>query len=371
MSVQSPLWTAALAAEPASDRTPIHGGDIYSASQRYGIPAHDWLDLSTGINPVPYPVGKIETSAFYRLPYVDPAFLQQASTYYGNAQLLPVAGTQAVIQALPQCLPSARILVPEVGYREHAVHWQKAGARLVTYPSFDQQEAQSRIEKTLLERARCHLLLINPNNPTGMRFSPSQIQTWARQLQPGCFLIVDEAFMDLTPQESVLGGHFSDNMIVLRSFGKFFGLAGIRLGFVFASLPLRQRLQQALGIWSVNGPAQSIAMTALADREWHQQARVQIALMADFTRQVFAPVMQTLNTQKCADGGLFLSYRCDPALARHLQHYLACHGILVRIIEAHSHSCLLRFGLLNPTDIASVERVNKTLAAYLPQRNLV
>jgi len=348
--------------------TPLHGGDIISASQRYGLPPDQWVDLSTGINPIPYFTGPIPTAAFHRLPYESPMLLERAANYYGCSQVLPVSGTQMAIQALPSCLPDLPVLVPAIGYQEYAVQWAYAGAKLIRYPSFDPEVSGDWIERQINKDNRCHLVIINPNNPTGMRFSPQQLRCWAERLGEGGYLIVDEAFMDLTPEQSVLPRHFVDNMIVLRSFGKFFGLAGLRLGFVFAGQGICQRLRQHIGVWSVNGPAQAVAIEALADSHWQRQARNQIEATARYTIDLFAGMMEAITPERSFHEGLFSSYLIKSDLALDIQEFLALRGLLVRVVNVDKLHSLLRIGRLNPTDSQSCQRVGNAVSAYARER---
>ncbi|WP_020406262.1 aminotransferase class I/II-fold pyridoxal phosphate-dependent enzyme [Hahella ganghwensis] len=346
----------------------IHGGDLYSASRHYGIPLDYWIDLSTGINPDPYPVADPDPIAFQRLPYLSPLLLERASGYYGNAQLLPISGTQTAIQSLPGCLTSFPLLVPRIGYQEHALQWSKSGAEIISYPSFDQEEASDFIDRYLQKNRCCHLLVINPNNPTGMRFPPEKLREWADRLDEGCYLIVDEAFMDLTPDESVLTHHFTGNMVVLRSFGKFFGLAGIRLGFMFGNPTIRNRVQQVAGVWNVNGPAQSIAIDAFANHLWHRKARYRIQTSATYTETLFRGMMEVLNPLQSTHQGLFSSYLIKTDLAREAQSFLAERGILVRVINVNGKYSLLRTGLVNPADTASCKRIEQAVTSYFLKR---
>ncbi|OZG72801.1 threonine-phosphate decarboxylase [Hahella sp. CCB-MM4] len=342
----------------------LHGGDIFTASRRYGIPVNQWIDLSTGINPDPYPVRDIPSTAFQSLPYESPEFLEQASAYYGNASLLPVCGTQMAIQALPYCLPSAPVLIPEIGYQEHAAQWIKSGAEVSRYPSFDVQVCRRWIEQRINENSRCHLVIINPNNPTGLRFSPEQLKQWAERLDQGGFLIVDEAFMDLTPGDSVLSHHFSSNMIVLRSFGKFFGLAGLRLGFVFAQEAILRRLREHCGVWTVNGPAQAIAAEAFADTAWQQNARERIAIAAEYTESLMRPIVDRMEPLQRIREGLFSSYLVKTDVALEAQNFLAQKGILVRVVDVDESYSLLRTGLLNPEHMHKCQRVEQAASTF-------
>lgn len=353
---------------PLSLSLPLHGGDINSASERYNIPVEEWIDLSTGINPTPYPFTDIDAECFSRLPYIDPAFNQAVSGYYDCEKFVAVTGTQAAIQNLPSLLKKLPILVPEVGYQEHAKHWAKFQAQLNYYPSLDTDTMLKSIDRQLAANNDQHLLVINPNNPTSVKISKSQLITWAQQLAEGAYLIVDEAFMDLTPQESVLTEKARpENIIVLRSFGKFFGLAGIRLGFVFANDLLLKALANALGLWQVNGPAQAIAIQAFNDKEWQSNAIESIAQYAAFTRQMFAPVFELLGVEACHHEGLFSSYTLARDQALWLNDKLAQSGILTRVVLLKNKKALLRVGVLSQKILSDAEK-EKTESLEIPER---
>ena len=342
----------------------LHGGDLISASARYNIPVESWLDLSTGLNPVSYPVEGVDPLAFQRLPYIQPEFLAAATRYYGSDLLLPVNGSQPVIQALPKCVEKLPVLLPAVGYDEHRHCWQKNGNPLVFYPAFDVDAARVMIEKALLEGEAFHLVVINPNNPSGLRFSPLTLAEWSRQMAPGSYLIVDEAFIDTELEASVLAGYHAANMVVLRSFGKFFGLAGVRLGFVFTEATLREALQQHLGLWQVNGVAQSLAINALADERWQDRAREEICLNAEVTQQRLAPLLDVLKPSREIRSALFSSWLLGRSEATGLQHYFAAQGILVRVIVVDKRHSLLRIGILNRNDNNAMERLEQIVLNY-------
>ncbi|MEJ2416125.1 MAG: pyridoxal phosphate-dependent class II aminotransferase [Exilibacterium sp.] len=342
-----------------------HGGDLIAASNRYGIAPEKWIDLSTGINPNPYPVAALDPRAFQRLPYLLPELMQKAGTFYGNGSLLPVSGTQSVIQTLPHCLPARPVLLPDLGYREHALRWRRAGVPVSGYPAREMAAACAAIEAAL-ERDNCqHLVVINPNNPTGLRFAPEQLLNWAERLAPGAHLIVDEAFMDLTPHQSVLSTGTAENMVVMRSFGKFFGLAGIRLGFVFAAPALLDGLQRNIGLWTVNGPAQAIAIEALADVAWQAQARLDINRSGRVTRRVFAPLWQRFPCHRTVHEHLFSSYWMAAEDAHNITRFFARSGILLRLIKVDAQAALVRIGLLNRKQKNVVAKVNQAVFACM------
>lgn len=244
-----------------------HGGKLREAMQRYG--GSDWIDLSTGINPVGYPAPAPSPDAWQRLPESDPALVRVACAYYDAPVLLPVAGTQAAIQALPRLRAPARVSVSAPSYAEHAHHWSRHGhmLRQVPYTALDAAVRDSDV-----------VVVVNPNNPTGATVAPDQLLAWHAQLAArGGWLVVDEAFGDTAPDLSIAAHADRPGLIVLRSVGKFFGLAGLRLGFVAAASALLAQLEDLLGPWAVSGPAQEIALAALRDRGWQQATQARLA----------------------------------------------------------------------------------------------
>lgn len=318
-----------------------HGGRLRRAAKAYGIPLADWLDLSTGINPQGYPVPPVPSSAWLRLPEDDDGLEAAAAQYYGSAELLPVAGSQAAIQALPAVLPGERVSVLAPAYAEHAQAWRARHAQAVSAEAMEAAVARSDI-----------VVLVQPNNPTGVHFGRERLLDWhARLARRGGWLVVDEAFIDTEPEYSLVPRAGTDGLVVLRSLGKFFGLAGARVGFVFAPAAVRTALAERLGPWTLAGPARWAACHALDDRAW--QARTRSALQAAGTR---------LHALLAAHG----LPACGPALfklvltpdADRLQAAFARRGILLRRFEAPQG---LRFGL--PPDEAGWARLAAALEA--------
>ncbi|WP_428429084.1 threonine-phosphate decarboxylase CobD [Pararhizobium sp.] len=229
----------------------VHGGGVTEAAAVYGGKPEDWLDLSTGINPNPVTLPNVPMQAWHRLPdrhLVDSA-RHAAAKYYCSADILPlpVPGTQSVIQLLPRLVtPGRRIAIFGPTYGEYARAVISAGFVIDEISTPDQLRPDHGLA-----------VLVNPNNPTGRTFSPTDILGMAQRMKAnGGLLLVDEAFGDTEPHLSVAGqaaGH--DNLIIFRSFGKFFGLAGLRLGFVVAAEPVLSAFQEWLGPWAVSGPA--------------------------------------------------------------------------------------------------------------------
>jgi len=312
---------------------PLHGGDLVAASDFFGVALEEWIDLSTGMNPEPYPVEKLSESAFYQLPYLSSDFLAASNSYYQTESLLAVSGTQSAIQALPQVLPQKRILIPQVGYQEHFKHWHKSEAEITFYPSLNKQEACEFVDQALKDNAGQHVLVINPNNPSGLMFEKDTLLRWASSMEAGAYLIVDEAFIDLEPEASLTNLELPSNIIILRSFGKFFGLPGIRLGYVAAEEKVLSALEEVLGLWQVNGPAQDLAIKALNDTVWQLQAREGIAENRKLTTELFAPLMEQIQSQIQSEQGLFASYLMTKELALEVFEYFARAGVLLRVVD--------------------------------------
>ena len=231
-----------------------HGGDIDRAAATFG--AGDWIDLSTGINRRPWPVRDLPAQAWRALPTAAASdrLRQVAAGWFGcdAAQVLPIAGASAAIQMIPRILPPGRAAVLSPSYNEHEASLRAAGWQVVPV-------GQTR------DMAGADLaVVVNPNNPDGREWRP---QALARLAGTVGHLVVDESFADPRPDLS-LAAAMPDNALVLRSFGKFWGLAGLRLGFVLARPGLLDRISDLAGPWAVSGPALHVGAQAMADRAW-------------------------------------------------------------------------------------------------------
>ena len=326
-----------------------HGGAVRTAAIRYRIPLGEWLDLSTGINPQGWPVPPIPPAVWQRLPEPEDGLETVAAAYYGTAQVLPVAGSQAAIQALPLLRPPGRVGVIHPSYAEHAHAWRRAGHPLESLPVAELDAAVDRLDV---------LVLVHPNNPTALRFPLDLLLDWrARLATRGGWLVLDEAFMDATPADSLAGFAHLPGLIVLRSLGKFFGLAGARVGFVLAEAALRDRLQEQLGPWAVSGPARWIARQALADQQWQMMTQAGLARsaqrLADLLKRQRLPL---------ADGTALFQWT-PIADAEFWQDALARRGILVRRFADPPG---LRFGL--PGSEPAWRRLEMALAGVRAER---
>lgn len=330
-----------------------HGGNLQEAARCFARPVSDWLDLSTGINPRFYPVPALSNNAWHRLPEKMSALTDAAQVFYAAPAMLAVAGTQAAIQTLPrlrlQNMGIARVVVAAPSYAEHAYQWRQHGHQV--------QECTYDLLQSMVATADV-LVVCNPNNPTGECVAAKTLLRWAEQMaERGGWLIVDEAFADTTDGLSVAHASAQPGLIVLRSVGKFFGLAGLRVGFVAAHSNLLTQLENMLGPWSISGPAQEIACAALRDIAWQTQTRQHL-------QDQGARLQSLLSTHGIASTGTALFQWCSDAALQgqtvQLWQHLAEQGLWVRLFREAARG--LRFGL--PPDEAGWQKLTVALNSW-------
>ena len=329
---------------------PLHGGDLSAAEVRFGRPASGWLDLSTGINPRPYPVGAAGAAPapWHVLPdrRAVEGLTRAARAAYGvpeAAGVVAAPGTQAILQWLPRLRPVGRVAVLGPTYGEHARAWSATGHAVSETADL---EALTGAEVAVV---------VNPNNPDGRRTAPDFLLALAeQQATRGGWLIVDEAFADVDPALSVAGYAGRDGLIVLRSFGKFFGLAGARLGFALTSAEIAGRLAAALGPWAVSGPALAVGTRALEDEAWQAETRSWLASQAESLRRLLSGT----GLEVLGGTDLFVLAAYPRTLA--LYDHLGREGILTRAFAEDPDR--LRFGL--PADETGMVRLARALATF-------
>ncbi|MFG1426791.1 threonine-phosphate decarboxylase CobD [Roseixanthobacter glucoisosaccharinicivorans] len=252
--------------DTASHPAIFHGGDLSAARLRFPNAPEPWIDLSTGINPQPYPLDAVELppTTWTRLP--EPAQNDRlhavAAGAYGLADtdcIVAASGTQPLLRILPQILPARQVAILGFGYQEHPACWRAAGAEVRIVEAVEDLHA-SDIDVAVV---------INPNNPDGRLTPAGMLADLAGRLAArGGRLIVDEAFMEVVRPSQSLAPSLPQGAIVLRSFGKAYGLAGVRLSFAIADAPTIRDMRDRLGPWPVSGPALAVGTRALADRQW-------------------------------------------------------------------------------------------------------
>ena len=230
-----------------------HGGGLDAAVARYGGVRDGWLDLSTGINPVPYPVGDISGTAWTALPDTGAyeRLIAAARAFWDvpdGAMILPAPGASALIARMPQIANVSHVAIPGPTYNEHAAAFRAQGVAVG-----DNGDAR---------------VVVHPNNPDGRLWTPTDFAG---------FTVIDESFCDVCPEASHIARSRDERVVVLKSFGKFWGLAGLRLGFAIGHPKTLAPMADLLGPWAVSGPALEIGARALEDHDWAAQTRVRLA----------------------------------------------------------------------------------------------
>ncbi len=318
-----------------------HGGDLATARALFPEAPQPWVDLSTGINPIPYPLPPLPLSLWVRLPGADDeaALLAAARNAYrvpAHAGIVAAPGTQILIELLPHLAPSGPVAIFGPTYAEHGHAWRKAGFA---------------VSEAAMPEQAATVVVVNPNNPDGRVLLREELASLATQCGArGGLLVVDEAFADFTPEASVLPDLPPDT-VVLRSFGKTYGLAGLRLGFAIGAPDPMAKLKAALGPWSVAGPALRVGAQALADIGWLVRAGEERARDA-------ARLDALLAAHGRIVGGTSLFRLLETSAAAALFARLGRHGIYVRRFQNAPDR--LRFGL--PGDASGWVRLQAALA---------
>ncbi|NKB26221.1 MAG: aminotransferase class I/II-fold pyridoxal phosphate-dependent enzyme [Rhodobacteraceae bacterium] len=320
-------------AEPGSARRE-HGGGIDAMIAQYGGTRANWLDLSTGINPVPYPLPDLPADAWTALPdrHAFAGFETAARRFWSvpdHAAVLAAPGASALIARIPALLPKGSVLIRSDTYNEHAAAFAGTGWDVV-----QSGRAEARV-------------VVHPNNPTGERWDGADEDWGQRPL-----VVIDESFCDEALGESLIH-RAGPGVIVLKSIGKFWGLAGLRLGAAVGDPALLARLADWLGPWQTSGPALAIGTAALSDRDW-----------AKATRRKLAEEAATLDTAILAKGArslggtsLFRLYEVPDAAD--WQSELAKSKVLIRCF-AYAPTWL-RIGLPHPNRRDQLHRALATL----------
>src|SRR6202166_283560 len=321
----------------------IHGGRIDAAALLYPSAPQPWIDLSTGINPIAWPVPQIPLARYQRLPLAREMaqMTAAAADAYGlpaNAAMVPVAGSEIAIRLLPRMIGHSRVGILTPTYGSHAAAWRDAGAEICELVALPDPSAYD------LET----LIVVNPNNPDGRAIARADLAAFAQAwTAAGRRLIVDEAFADVRTDLSVLAmPELPTGVVVLRSLGKFFGLAGLRVGFVVVTEPDASGWHRLLGDWLVSGPACEIATRALRDAAWIAASRARLA--AD--RWLLDGILGRAGLKLLGRADLFALFEAQHGID--LLDHFARAGILVRGFAAAPRH--YRFGL--PADETAWQR---------------
>lgn len=339
----------------------LHGGQLTRVAKQYQIPEDKWLDLSTGISPFSYPINDIPDGIWQDLPTVSEALISAAKRYYHGGDCWPVAGSQSLIEKLPLLwqdnnhtgcsLSEKHVYLPKVGYKEHQHAWLKAGYQ----PHFYQNDLPCKLEKN------CVVVVINPNNPLASMFTIDQlIALQKRCKKQQALLIVDEAFADILPTEFSFVPYIKqacEDVIVLRSVGKFFGLAGLRIGFACTSQRWCDIIQENTGPWSINGAALYITERALNDKAWHE---TQIKRLTEQSQKQRTLLEKALPVCRIESNALFITVFLHNAPT--IYRELCEQAVYVRLTDENN---ALRFAVANEMQLQRLTVVLQNLSSNL------
>lgn len=298
-----------------------HGGDLLEAQKKYKD-VSEWMDLSSGINPNPYKDFNLERSIYNSLPsrQANIELLSVAAVYYKlkiDSKIIAYQGAQGLISIFPYIfseIKEKKVQVYSPTYIEHYKSWINAGYKTELIDSFEKEIDPSGI-----------IIVVNPNNPDGKLFNKDKLIILHNRIQEkNGLLIIDESYMDPTPDEGFNYSIENKNIIIIRSFGKFFGLPGLRLGFAFGDHKYINRISNSIGPWPVSTSSIDIALKAMSDIKWVKQTINQLEILSKQLEEA----LNDINIPIIGGTLLFKLVKCEDAAKMH--HLLAKDGIWTR-----------------------------------------
>ena len=291
-----------------------HGGDIDLAIKKYGGQRADWIDLSTGINRTSYPWQESVKVELRDLPSSKllMGLEKAASRAYKVAEgtdTAAVQGAQQIISLLPICLKnynSVAILGPT--YNEYEKAFKSSGIKAETVSEVSKLSSSD------------IAIIVNPNNPTGKVIAEEILDDLSKKVR---ILIIDESFKMFSSRRI----QKFDNVIQINSLGKFFGLAGVRLGFVSGPSDFIKSVREMLGPWPISSIAAEIGIIALNDTTWISEME-KILLEGS---NVLHKACSTKNWKLVGKTNLFHTYATSSCLE--VEEQFAAHYIWIRTFD--------------------------------------
>ena len=327
-----------------------HGGNIREAEARYGFAPGEMLDLSTGICPRPYPIPEhlLKPAGWRELPQREDeealeAAFRSSQHVPDGAAVLAAPGSQILINHLPLLGKAGPVAIPDPAYSEHATAWEREGYEVLRHPAGDPPPPEA-----------ASMAVVQPGNPLGEVSDPDAVLDLVKKAAArDGVVVVDEAFADLDPSISLLPYTGRPGLVVMRSFGKFYGLTGLRLGLAAGHASDIGRLRELLGPWPVSIPALRVGAAALANTEFQEDQRIWIlASMSEMEHSI-----RGLGLKMIGNTGFFALL--EGSDAGDLHFHLAKKGIWTRVFDHNKD--WLRVGL---ADGAGLEKLDAALEGW-------
>lgn len=318
----------------------VHGGNRLEISRRYAIAEDAIIDFSSNINPLGCPSSVrplVRNGVALLTAYPDSHCLElrealAAAWGCSSQHIIAGNGSTELIHLLPRVLRPRRALIFTPTFSEYEASLRAAGCAIHTISLRDGEGFRMPAREAISFLPRVDVLyLCNPNNPTGTLAEPNLLAALlAAAEKQKVLVVVDEAFMDFAPDHSLVrSAGRRNNLLVLRSMTKFFGIPGIRLGYLVGPPQLIKRLYRHKEPWTVNTLAQKIGIACMAEHRFAAETRRFVAAERAylFSRLQSIPGLQPIPS---AANYLLLKITCRRLSSAIVYEELARRGILVR-----------------------------------------
>jgi threonine-phosphate decarboxylase len=272
------------------EKPPLHGGDVYHLARTLGVAISDLLDFSANINPLGFPpglTGAVQEALREIVHYPDRRCRKLRTALAAYHHLTPEAilvgnGSTELIYLAARVLGPRRGLIVTPAFSEYAHALELARVPVAFLPTGESHNFT--LQEVPEVQGGDLIFLAHPASPSGAPLDPELFLAVAAAVEAaGAYLLLDEAFVDFVEEASLKLhlGRFS-RLMILRSFTKFFGIPGMRLGFLLGAPELVARLAAAQEPWSVNTMAQAMGVACLADQDYMSRTRTLIQREREF-----------------------------------------------------------------------------------------
>jgi len=277
-----------------TDRLSEHGGNIKRLAERLGIDGGELVDFSSNINPYG-PPENVMAAVRRAVESISEYPEQQAESFVAAAadalrvdpeNIVASNGSIELIYIIPRAWDARRTLLLVPSFTEYEIALKKialkkTGAEIAYEKALDAATALERLEEASRETDMA--IIGNPNNPCGYAIGRGDLLDLIDE-RPGCLWVIDEAFIDFVeaPERATLANDAiaRENVVVLRSLTKMYGIAGLRLGYMIGSTALARKVRAEKHPWSVNNIALEAGIAALGAGDFAESSAASLAAEA-------------------------------------------------------------------------------------------